>query len=361
MFTDLYKSDNVPLTESFGVSYPDHFTDPASEYEALTTAAGLIDLCHWDVLALGGDDRVRLLNALTTNDVESLSPGRGCHSAMTTVKGKLVAELYVFRRESDLLVVVAQGDGERVAAAIDKHIIADDVTVENMSDRIGAIAVEGPKSREIVWRLFPHAKLPAEPLQFADADYLGIPVTIVRGNVTGESGFCFLVPGDGIARIRNYLIHSGRADDMALVGRAAWNARRVEAGLPWWGHDVSDGENFPKECRLDAVVSYNKGCYLGQETLARMHYRGHPNWLLSAVVQSGGNAGDLPPAGSEMFAPSDPSKSIGRVTSAVISPALGKPLIMGYLRTGFTDAGTRLVLRDGESERPVVVTSLPVK
>jgi aminomethyltransferase len=361
MFIDLYKSKNVPLAESFGVPYPDRFTDPASEYEALTTAAGLIDLCHWDVLVLEGEDRVRLLNALTTNDVESLSLGRGCHSALTTVKGKLIAELFVLRRESDLVVVVAQGDGGAVAAAIEKHVIADDVTVANKSDQIGTVAVEGPKSREIVWRLFPDVTLPADPFHFVDADYLGTPVTILRGNITGESGFHFFAPRDGIARIREYLIQSGRADDMALVGRAAWNTRRVEAGLPWWVEDVLAGENFPKECRLDEVVSYNKGCYLGQETLARMHYRGHPNRLLSAVVPAGGTSGELPRAGREMFAPDDPSKPVGRVTSAVVSPALGKPLIMGYLRTGFTDAGTGLVLRDGETERSVVVTSLPVK
>ena len=179
--------------------------------------------------------------------------------------------------------------------------------------------------------------------------------------MTGQPGYHFIVPADGVVRIRGYLIQSGRADDMELVGRAAWNIHRVEAGIPWWGADVTAGENFPKECRLDGVVSYNKGCYLGQETLARMHYRGHPNWLLSAAVPAQPEGGGVPPAGSELFALSDSSKAVGRVTSAVESPALEKLLIMGYVRSGFTEPGTELVLRAGEVERTVIVTSLPVK
>jgi len=361
MLADLYKSKDVLLKESFGVPYPEVFTDPGSEYRALTTTAGLIDLCHWGALRLTGGDRIRLLNALTTNDVQSLASGQACHSALVTVKGKLIAELYVLRREEELFVLVAQGNADVFAETIDKHIIADDVTARDVSGEYGVVAVEGPKSREIAWRLFPTVTLPVEPLQFVDTDYLGTPVTIIRNSATGEPGYHFVVPADGISRIRDYLIQSGRADDMALAGRAAWNTRRVEAGIPWWGADITAGENFPKECRMEGVVSYNKGCYLGQETLARMHYRGHPNWLLSGAVPADSEGGGVTPAGSELFAPADLSKAVGRVTSAVESPALNKRLIMGYIRAGFTDPGAELVLRAGDIERTVVITSLPVK
>jgi aminomethyltransferase len=360
MFAEDYKSQNVPLEESFGVLYPEAFTDPRAEYRALTTTAALVDLCHWGALRLRGGDRIRFLNALTTNDVERLPAGRACHSALATVKGKLVAELFVLKGEGELFVQVAQGQAGTVAEVLDKHIIADDVDLEDVTGQFGVLAVEGPRFREIVWRLFPTTPLPAEPLGFVDADYLGTSVTVVRNSVTGEPGYHLIVPSRGIARIRDFVIQSGRADDMMLAGRAAWNARRVEAGMPWWGVDIVAGENFPKECRLEDVVSYDKGCYLGQETIARMHHRGHPNRLLSGVVPAADGTPDAP-AGSEMFAPADTSKPVGRVTSAVYSPALEKQLIMGYIRTGYTDPGTELVLRAGGGERPVVVTPLPVK
>ena len=116
MFAEQYKSEDVILKESFGVPYPEVFTDPQSEYHALTTTAALVDLCHWGALRLRGGDRVRFLNALTTNDVESLPAGRACHSALATVKGKLVAELFVLKREDELFVLVAQGDTTTVMA-----------------------------------------------------------------------------------------------------------------------------------------------------------------------------------------------------------------------------------------------------
>jgi aminomethyltransferase len=361
MFADLYKSENVLLRESFGVRYPEKFTDPLAEYHALTTTAAMIDLCHWGVLRLTGADRVRLLNALVTNDVESLPLGRACHSGLATVKGKLVAELFVLKREDELFVLVAQGETGAVAQAIDKHIIADDVTVRDESGEFGIMAVEGPASGAVVRRLFHDDPLPDDPLRFIDTDYLGTPFTVVRNSVTGEPGYHLVVPAGGAVLIRGYLIQSGRAEDMALAGWTAWNTRRVEAGLPWWGLDVAPGEQFPKECRLDGLVSYSKGCYLGQETLARMHYRGHPNRLLMGVVTAGTDNRDLPPAESELYAPAHSSQTVGRVTSAVFSPALDKPLLLGYVRTGFAEPGTDLVLRAGKLERSVVITALPVK
>jgi folate-binding protein YgfZ len=393
MLTDSYESNDVMLTDSFGVRYPAAFTHPAAEYRALTTTAALLDLRHWGVLRLTGRDNVRLLNSLTTNDATAVEPGRACHSALTTIKGKLVAELYVLRREAELLVLVAQGDRHAVTAAIDKHIIADDVAVEDVSDDYGAVSVEGPKSRDVVWRLFPgDGQLPGERLEFVDTDYLGTPVTILRGGVSGENGYHLVAPSGGIRRLRDYLIQSGRADDAAPAGLAAWNMRRVEAGLPWWGSDVGAEENFPKECRLDGIVSYEKGCYLGQETLARMHHRGHPNWLLVGLVPDG----DLPgvetpafitadadeestgkdaavealraldlssavPPGTELYAPGEPDKAAGRITSPVFSPKLQKPLLLGYVRTALAEPGARLALRRAGVEATLVVTPLPVE
>jgi folate-binding protein YgfZ len=391
MFVDSYKNDGVTMTVSFGGPYPEAFEHPQNEYRALTSTAALIDLCHWGLFRLTGGDRLRLLNSLTTNDAASLAAGEACHSALTTVKGKLIAELFVLVRDADATVLVAQGDPGTVHQTIGNHIVADDVDLENVSDGYGVLSVEGPKSREIVWRLFPRLSIPTKRFQFVDVIYQGIPATIMHNNVTGETGYQLIVPKDGIRLIRDYLIQAGRAEDAALAGRAAWNMRRVEAGLPWWGADVKAEENFPKECRLDGVVSYDKGCFLGQETLARMHHRGHPNWLLVGLSPNGEVSGlDTPaflsadsiidsspdsisralgdlntsasiPAGSELFAPDDPSKSVGRITSSAFSPKTQKPLFMGYARAALASPGTELVLPVGGVESTLVVIPLPVE
>jgi len=164
--------------------------------------------------------------------VAKLAPGEASHCALTTVKGKLVAELLVLRRADELLVLVSQGDVHAVADAIEKHIVADDVIVDDASGRFDVLSVEGPKAREVVRRVFPGEPIPSERLRFIDADYQGTTVTILNNQVTGEKGLHVIVAAEGARRMREYLIQSGRAEDMALVGRAAWNMRRVEAGLP---------------------------------------------------------------------------------------------------------------------------------
>jgi folate-binding protein YgfZ len=330
---------------------------------------------------------------MITNKVEELSPGEGRQAALTTVKGKLVAELVVLARTDELLVLVSQGDTAAVHEALEKHIIADDVELADVSADTGVIAVEGPLCREVVWRLFPDAPIPLEPLQCTDVDYQGIPVTIVRHSVTGEKGMHLIVPGSGIERIRSFLVQSGIAEDMELCGRAAWNMRRIEAGIPWWGADVDD--NFPKECRLDHLVDYNKGCYLGQETLARMHFRGHPNWLLEGL-----RCAQLPlpdffgvddeelstveadpdtvrrhvdlldhletvDRGTELFAGSDASagegKASGRITSLTFSPKLGSALFLATVRAKEADTGAEFVFTTGDEVTKATITQLPVE
>jgi folate-binding protein YgfZ len=240
-----------------------------------------------------------------------------------------------------------------------------------------------------------HARASREGLDFVETDYLGTPVTILRASVSGEDGYQMIVPSDGIRRVRDHLVQSGRADDAVPAGLAAWNMRRVEAGLPWWGADVAAEANFPKECRLDDVVSYEKGCFLGQETLARMHHRGHPNWLLvgltpggelpgaetPAFIAAGADAESIRwagredvadalraldmsaavPAGAELFASDDPIKAVGRITSTSFSPKLNKPLLMGYVRPAVAEPGAELALRTGAVEGAVIVTPLPVE
>ena len=391
MFADIYREDGVFLGQHFGVPYPEAFGHPLAEYRALTTTAGLIDLCHWGVLRVSGKDCVRLLHSLVTGDIAALASGGASHCALTTIKGKLVAEILVLRRADELWVLVSQGDVRAVADTVETHIVADDVIVENASGRYAVLSVEGPKAREVARRVFPGEPIPTEHLHFIETDYQGTPVMILSHHVTGEKGLQVIVAAEGARRMRDYLIQSGRAEDMALVGRAAWNMRRVEAGLPWLGADVSD--NFPAECRLGQLVSYDKGCFLGQEPLARMHHRGHPNWLLVGLSPAGGSfpvrtpaffsvesAHALPsdrehmhdalraldlsvvvPANTPLRTAGNGGRPSGRVTSAVFSPKLQRPLLLGYVRAGLAGTGQELLLSLGEADIVLTVTPLPVQ
>jgi folate-binding protein YgfZ len=336
---------------------PETYTDPAQEYEALAHTAGIIDLPHAGVLRLSGADRVRFLNAMVTNDVAKLAAGRGCQALLTTTKGKIVAELLVLARAEDLRVLVMQGPVARVVEALESHIIADDVALEDLTAAHGLIAIEGPKARDLVWRLFPREPLPLEPLAFTENEYLGMRAVVVRHAVAGAKGMLMIVPRADLPLVHEYLVQGGIGMDAMVAGRAAWNVRRIEGGLPWFGADIGE-DNFPAECRLDTThVSYEKGCYMGQETIARMHYRGHPNWLLVGLTT---DAGQVPAPGTDLFT-DDESTSVGRITSPAMSPMLRKPLCLAWVRAPLATADTRFHARTGDAVREFTMVELPLK
>lgn len=338
---------------------PDAFTDPATEYEALTHTVAVIDLSAAGMLRLRGKDRVTFLNAMITNDVARLTPGHACAALVTTTKGKVVAELLVLARADELLVLVMQGPAARVAESLESHIIADDVELENLTGQMRVIAVEGPKCRDLVWRIFPREPLPMEALTFTDNDYQGLRATVIRHSVVGDKGMLLVVEAAHHERLRSYLLQAAIGMDGREAGRVAWNIRRVENGRPWIGVDVTE-ENFPAESSLESHVSYDKGCYLGQETIARMHYRGHPNWKL--VGLAGGT--DVPAIGAGLRAaqPEDDTTAApaGRITSAVFSPALERALCLGYVRAPLAAAGTGFLVQD-DGGTPFVIVDLPIK
>jgi aminomethyltransferase len=309
------------------------------------------------VLRLSGADRVRFLNAMITQDVATLPAGRARQALLTTTKGKIVAELLVLARADDLLVLVLQGPVARVVEALESHIIADDVALANLSGTYGVVAIEGPKSRDLVWRIFPRDPLPLEPLTFTENAYQGMHATVVRHSVAGGRGMLLIVDRGHLSLMREYLVQGGIGMDASVVGRAAFNTRRIENGLPWFGADIGE-DNFPAECGLDAShVSFEKGCYMGQETIARMHYRGHPNWRLVGLSTA---STDVPPPGTALFT-DDESTAVGRVTSSVMSPVLQRPLCLAFVRAPLAVAETRFHARVGGEVREFTMVELPLK
>jgi folate-binding protein YgfZ len=415
MFLDLYRAEHLPLATMAGIAYPEAFAHPRLEYEAITHTVALIDLSHVGVLRLTGSDRVRFLNAMVTNDVAALAPGSACEALVTTTKGRVVAEIVVLARVQDLLVLVTQGSTPRVAEALESHVIADDVVLENLTGAFGVLSVEGPRSRDLVWRIFPREPLPLEPFKFTENAYQGMHATVLRRSVTGEKGLHVIVDREHIERMRSYLVQGGVGMDARLAGRAAWNMRRIENGLPWFGVDVTE-DNFPAEARLDGHVSYEKGCYLGQETIARMHYRGHPNWSLVGLAAGDDAPASLaypvrldridelptlerdadaaradiallsfehsPVAGVELFtlgngdvqtladdiAEGAPAyedaaarKPVGRLTSAAFSPRLKRALFLGYVRASAAQAGTQLRGHVAGVDVTLTIVDLPIR
>jgi folate-binding protein YgfZ len=408
MLTEAHKRDKVSLTHIFGVEYPSWFVHPAAEYQALTRYAGVIDLTHWPVYRATGKDRISFLNAMLTNDVASVTTGGGCHALLTTIKGKIVAELFIIVRDEDVLIHLGQGDAPETLSILQKHIVMEDVAIENISDAFSVIALEGPKTEEILWRLFQKGPFPKEPLQFFQREFDdGIECTLIANSITGEPGVHMMVPASFAQTFWEYTVQAARGSDGLPVGSIAWNLRRTENGMPWFGRDFST-DNFPDETRLGHTISYDKGCFRGQETLARLHHRGHVNRVLVGLTPADPSDDTVTPTvdgrinsssatkrsplvefdleinnydepglkaraprlaeklelsapyvtNTELYLPDGASsRPIGHLTTAVYSPQLRQPLLLGYVRRETAEAGGTVLLDDAV---PLRIIDLPL-
>lgn len=286
------------------------------------------------LLVLTGEDRVRFLHGMVTNDIEALAPGQGCHAAMLTTKGKMLADLVVYRDADRLMLELDGALGDKIKGVLDKHIIMDDVEVADLSAELRVQGVYGDDAAAAVaaatgadaaaLAALPHYHfVTAGAARIARAPELGLPGYHVFGaaRVAGEP-----------------------LDD------AAFEERRVEAGTPRYGVDMGE-DRLPIEAGVTDAVSFDKGCYLGQEVIARATNLGHINRKLVGLVVDG----EAPPAhGAKLSAPTRPEA--GFVTSAVRSRRLGRTIALAYVHRTLWDPGTRLTLDDG---RGAVVTALP--
>jgi len=398
MLLDTYRNADVPLIEAFDTSYPAYFLHPLVEYNALVNHVGIIDLTHWRVLTVAGNDRASFLHNMLTNDITALADGEGCHSVITAVNGKIIAELFVFARENDYLVLMPSGDLAEVLTTLEKHIINEDVTITDLSGDFGVLAVEGPKALNVVKRLFLTGALEPSKNRFGivSGGFETFELSVINNTCSGDDGYHVVVPAAEVARIREYLVQGARGSDGLSVGHTAWNVRRIENGIPWHGIDYTT-DNFPPESRLDHTVSYTKGCFRGQQTLGRIHNRGDVNWLLVGLTAGSDVEGGLEqlsaeidglmsenrlraradadaarfdlssvfPAGSDLFAGEDAddptdAKPIGRITSAIVSPRRGGPLFLGYVRREIIGSTTTIRLSGERTGKILTVCDLPL-
>ena len=308
----------------------DHFTNPDQEHHAVRQGAGLLDLSHRGRLRLTGSDRAAYLHRIISNDVEGLAVGRGNYATILTNRGKIIADMKVFVFEDAVGIETSAETTSTLYQELDKYLIADDVNIEDLSDSTGVIGVHGPKSTELLWEVY---GLDVEHLSdyhniFHETD--GRRIICARVNETGEIGYNLCTASESIGWLWDTILAKGRAFGVAPVGLTALNSLRIEAGIPRYGAELGDSI-FPGEAELEDAISYEKGCYIGQEIVARMKYRGHPNRLLRGFKITDDT---LPQSGDLLY---DADTEIGWITSAVVSPTLGIPIAMGYVRTAFTD------------------------
>lgn len=338
--------------ELAGRRAPQHYGDPAAEYDAVRHAAGVADRVDRAAFRVYGRDPVKMIHGLVTNDVAGAAPGRGVYAALLTPKGRMVADVRVFRRpDGELLLDVDAGARPAVAEHFRKFIPPLFARVEDLGGRIHVIGVYGPRAREVVGRALggevPGA-LPEEAFRTFDFD--GRELLVARTEYFGEDGYDAFVAPESAEALWRALVGAGARP----VGHAALEVLRIEAGRPRWGAEL-DETVIPLEAGLrERAISTTKGCYTGQEVIIRILHRGHVNRLLRGVL-----LGEVPaPAKGAALVRPEAGKPVGRITSSCRSPLHGQTIALAYVRR---EVEPPAVLRLGDAGGPeAAVYELPI-
>ena len=349
---DTERAAGATFGEWFGWELPARIVDPLSEYRAVRAASGLIDQSYQGILELSGKDRTRFLNGMVTNDVKPLKAGDGLYAAMLTSHGKLIADMRIYALDEAYWLDLQERLIPKVRQVLELHLIADQVEIRDRSEEFIPLALQGPTSAELLARLGIEGAKRLGEYQHLNGVIIDAPVRVIRASETGEEGFVIVVPGTAASTVWQAILQAGHPDRARPIGMEALSLLRIEAGIPWYGVDM-DETNLLQEAGLERAASFSKGCYIGQETVARVAHRGHVNWHLVGLLIQGE---EVPEVGTKLL---HEQREVGRITSAVRSPALGRPIALGYVRRERREPGTSLELRTPGGAATAEIVPLP--
>ena len=292
---------------------------------------------------MSGRDRAAYLQGLLTNDISALTPGRGCYAAYLTAQGRMITDLSVYELGDAMMLVTPAQTKDAVLARLDQFIFAEDVQLGDVTDALGLVVVVGPEAASVVARAtgVERAVLEALPDEGVVRQVVEEqPVVVMRVSDAGE-------PGLQIAAPRAYLdalVEGCVADHVPVLDDATADMLRIEAGVPLFGPDMAD-DTIPLEAGIETrAISFNKGCYVGQEVIIRVLHRGGGRVAQKLV-------GLTWPAGSPVPVPGavlqHEGKDVGSVTSSAQSEGLGVPIALAYLKRDYLEPGTTVTDSDG--------------
>lgn len=345
---------NASFEEVRGWTMPVHYGDSAAEHDAVRRAVGLADLSPRGKLRITGEDRVKWLQSVISNDILPLHPGQGCYSSFLTHKGKMLTYFRVYMLADAVMLEDVGEIGEITYAALRKFLLyGTKAKMENCAESWGLLLVSGPKAGLVVKAAFGIDIDDFRPINFVQATIGGQRALVIRTEETGEEDIEILIPADGLTVAWDRLMEAGSAHGIKPFGSQAREALRMEAGIPKAGPDLNE-EIVPPEANLEGkAFSLTKGCYPGQEVVARMDTYGSVRRHLTGLLVKGSA---IPQHGAKLFSG---DREVGWVSSATFSPQLKAPIAFGFPLRDFSKAGTVLSVEIDGRRHDATVTSLP--
>ncbi|WP_345803117.1 glycine cleavage system aminomethyltransferase GcvT [Microbacterium sp. AZCO] len=350
------------FTDFGGWAMPVRYTSDLAEHHAVRRSAGLFDISHMAEFVVEGPQAGEFLDYALAGRLSVLADDQAKYSLVLDASGGIVDDVIVYCQHPDRFIVVANaGNRDAVAEALSARRGAFDVSVEDWTERIALVAVQGPASQEILeatpeltgystslddlkYYRMTHASFTREP--GAEPS----PVHIGRTGYTGEDGFEIFVRWDDASSLWGALLRAGADHDLVPAGLAARDTLRLEAGMPLYGHELSL-DVVPAQAGLGRVVVDAKDQFVGKEGLSAVDLDAAP--VLVGLTAEGRRAGR---AGYGVF---DGDTRVGEITSGALSPTLGHPIAMAFVSPTVSAPGTELTIDVRGTRIPATVTALP--
>ncbi len=352
--------------EEAGWLIPFAYLPIEEEHRAVREAVGLLDLSGRSRILVRGRESARFLQSVLSNDILNLPAGRGVLATLLTNKGRMIGLMRVYNLGVEYLLDVEPRAAEKTLQALREYKMALRVEIEEVTDSLLALSLQGPRARQLlsaalgeeltierdgeivahsIERVLAQGGEVAEPVFHSS-------VWIARASHTGEEGYDVFMDRVAGPMMWRALWRAGEAFGLRAVGFRAFFVLRLEAGIPWYGYDV-DETTIPLEAGLESAISFTKGCYIGQETIAMIRYRGHINRKLVGLRLEGRR---LPDSGDRIVRD---EIEVGRITSAAFSFSLRAPIALGYVKCAWAEPGTRLRVKAKDADIDAEVHPLP--
>jgi folate-binding protein YgfZ len=341
---EVHRRVGAILREQDGCLVPANYGDARAEYDAVRggDGAGLFDLSSRGRVEVSGGEAVQFLNGMLTNDVARLEDGAWMSAAFPNPQGRLVASARVFRRGDSFLFDTEAATYERVLRSLERFTLAGDFRVRDLTRETAQLSVQGAGAGAVVRAALGAGAAETGRGRTTPARFQNGEVTVARATHTAEDGFDIFVSDSSAASLWDSLVEA-RA---RAVGFDALEVLRVEAGVARYGVDASDANVVTEVLDEAEAISYTKGCYTGQEIIARIHWRGHVAKKLTGLIFD-----------RELGAPTDArlrdcgdGREVGRITSTVFSPRLRRQVALALVKYDHLQHGTELKVFNGEAE-----------
>ena len=340
--------------EAAGWEMPAHYGDVAAEHAAVRHSVGLADLSHRGRVRVTGEDRVKWLQSVISNDILPLTVGHGLYSSFLTHKGKMLTYFRVYLLTESVMIEDVGEIGETTFQALRKFLLyGTKAKMENCSDSWGTLLLSGPHAPEVISAAFGKDVRGLKPLDFLTHEIAGRQTLLIRTEETGEVDIEIMLPVDSLAAAWEQLMQAGTPYGIKPIGTQAREALRLEAGHPKAGPDLNE-EIVPPEANLEGkAFSLSKGCYPGQEVVARMDTYGSVRRRFVGLVLKDSV---VPPHGAKLFSG---DREVGWISSAARSPQLQAVIAFGFPLRDFATPGTILSIDIAGTRHDATVRPLP--